>query len=247
MELPISYEGLHEVCALCGSNAHDLDACPKTPKGPLEVIVEKFGATTLQTGSDSCSKAVSSTVPLTEKWVTVSPKKRGRSFHFSRKKSTSKFASAPWPPSVKIISTCSSPSHADGVSTKAGGPGILPTPPAAEGVAAFPVDSAAHLVPAAATEAAVAQAEPLVGVADPSSFSPPIAPAPSDLLKRAPTSPQQFISSPNSALAGTDMEDEDIAMFLNLEQDDDVQLSSESTKKRRLEMGEASSPSYSTS
>jgi len=247
MEVPISYEGLHEVCALCGSNAHDLDACPETPKGPLEVIVEKFGATTLQNGSESCSKAVSSTAPITEKWVTVSPKKRGRSFPFPRKKSTSKFAVAPASPSVKIVSNCSSPTHAAGVSTKAGGPSILPTSPAAEGAAASPVDPASQIVPAAATDAEVAQAEPLVGAAGPSSLSPPIAPAPSALIRHSPNSPQQFISSPNSLLAGTDMEDEDVAMFLNLEQDDEVQLSSESTKKRRLEMGEASSPSYSTS
>ena len=31
LEVPISYEGLHEVCAMCGSDAHELEACPETP------------------------------------------------------------------------------------------------------------------------------------------------------------------------------------------------------------------------
>jgi len=54
LEVPISYEGLLEVCAVCGSDAHDLEACPETPKGPLEVIVEKFGAIKIQSDSVQC-------------------------------------------------------------------------------------------------------------------------------------------------------------------------------------------------
>jgi len=42
LHLPISYEGLHEVCAICGSTAHVLEACPDSPKNVFEVVVEKF-------------------------------------------------------------------------------------------------------------------------------------------------------------------------------------------------------------
>jgi len=245
MEVPISYEGLYEVCALCGSNAHDLDACPETPKGPLEVIVEKFGATSLQTESGSGTKAAPSSVVLPEKWVTVSPKKRGRFFPSSRKKNPSKFVGTPGPPSVKIVSSCSSPAHAAGVSTKDGGLGLLSIPPSIKVATSCP-DLTVTMVPDVGPEAAAAQTEPLVGAAGPSCIATPFAPASSDLLKPAPPSPQQFLSSPNSPREGTDMEDEDIDMFLNLEPDDEVQLSSESTKKRKLVMGDASSPSYSS-
>ena len=41
--IPLIYEGLHEVCALCGSNAHTLEQCPSVPAVPkIEVVVEKF-------------------------------------------------------------------------------------------------------------------------------------------------------------------------------------------------------------
>uniref|UniRef100_A0A7C9CJE7 Uncharacterized protein n=1 Tax=Opuntia streptacantha TaxID=393608 RepID=A0A7C9CJE7_OPUST len=38
LNIPITYEGLHEVCALCGASDHLLDLC--TPK--MEVVIEKF-------------------------------------------------------------------------------------------------------------------------------------------------------------------------------------------------------------
>ena len=38
--VPLIYEGLHKVCALCGS---ELEACPKYPvQAKFEVVVEKF-------------------------------------------------------------------------------------------------------------------------------------------------------------------------------------------------------------
>jgi len=52
-------------------------------------------------------------------------------------------------------------------------------------------------------------------------------------------------STPTSPLEGSDLEDDDVTMFLNFEAEEDAQLSTESTKKRRLEEGEASSPSQS--
>lgn len=48
LHLTISYEGLHEVCAICASMAYALEACPEPPKNVFEVVVEKFGATKIQ-------------------------------------------------------------------------------------------------------------------------------------------------------------------------------------------------------
>ena len=247
LEVPISYEGLHEVCALCGSNAHNLNAYPETPKGPIEVIVEKFGATKLQNDSESCQKSASSSTHLTEKWVTVSPKKRGRSFPFPKRKSTSKLAAVPTSSLVKIVSNCSSPIYADGSSPKSGSPGILPNPPIAEGVEAHPFGPASQTDPSATTDVEAPPADPVVGAVGLSVNYQPLAPASNALVRHTPSSSHLYISSPASPLEGTDMEDEDVAMFLNFEPEDEVQLSLEGTKKRRLEVGDASSPSHSNS
>jgi len=51
--------------------------------------------------------------------------------------------------------------------------------------------------------------------------------------------------SSHASLVGTDVNDEDVDMFFNFENDGDVQLSSDCTKKRRLEEGDDSSPSQS--
>jgi len=103
LEVPISYEGLHEVCAMCGSNAHELEACPETPKGPLEVIVEKFGATNLHNESVSSPQSAPSVPAPTEKWVTVAPKKRGRSTPLSKRKNFPKVSISPSSPSVRVV------------------------------------------------------------------------------------------------------------------------------------------------
>lgn len=79
LSLPISYEGLHEVCAICGSTNHALDTCPNSPQNVFEVIVEKFGVTTLQPDSVTTSHTSGAKSQLPpENWVTVSPKKRSR-------------------------------------------------------------------------------------------------------------------------------------------------------------------------
>jgi len=43
VRVPVIYEGLHEVCPLCGGKSHQLEVCPKllAPK-KIEVFVEKF-------------------------------------------------------------------------------------------------------------------------------------------------------------------------------------------------------------
>jgi len=148
LEVPISYEGLHEVCAWCGSNAHDLDTCPETPKGPLEIIVEKFGATKIQNDSDSCPLPNASSQPVTEKWVTVSPKKRGRSLTFPRRKSSSKFGPTPASPIVKIVSKSpsSAPDNAGCITVEDSD--VPPGPPPEAGVTAHQSD----VVPPPATD-----------------------------------------------------------------------------------------------
>jgi len=79
LSVPISYEGLHEVCAICGSTAHPLDTYPNTPKNVFEVIVEKFGATSLQPGTEINLPSIGAPSQLPPKtWVTVLPKKRSR-------------------------------------------------------------------------------------------------------------------------------------------------------------------------
>ncbi|KAJ8420306.1 LOW QUALITY PROTEIN: hypothetical protein Cgig2_010037 [Carnegiea gigantea] len=67
---------LHEVCAICGSMAHTLEAYPDSPKNVFEVGVENFGATSLrgETVSVPLPSARRGNTP-NEHWVTVLPKK----------------------------------------------------------------------------------------------------------------------------------------------------------------------------
>ena len=45
LSIPITYEGLHEVCALCGASDHLLEPCPSLPViSKMAVVVEKFQA-----------------------------------------------------------------------------------------------------------------------------------------------------------------------------------------------------------
>ena len=80
LRVPLIYEGLQEVCPLCGGDLHQLDSCPRLPLNKkIEVIVEKFDAHNMG-GLSNPLKPSSSFVPITmETWVTVTPKKRFRS------------------------------------------------------------------------------------------------------------------------------------------------------------------------
>ena len=76
LRFPLIYEGLHEVCPLCGGESHQLQACPKLPLAQkVEVLLEKFDASGV-TKSQSSSSANPLPPSLTETWVTVTPKKR---------------------------------------------------------------------------------------------------------------------------------------------------------------------------
>jgi len=217
-----------------------LDACPETPKGPIEVIVEKFGAAKIHQDSGSDPNSRPSPIPITEKWVTVAPKKRGRSLTFSRRKNNPNMVPAPASPSVKIISS----SALDGSEClPSGGPGIthagtsIMTDPAACGPPMVIVDT---------VEGNAAPVEPVLGAAAQSGSSQPAVSGPRAVDRLPPSSPHFCHSSPASPLSGSAQEDEDVDMFLNLELEEEEQLSPESTKKRKFEVGEASSPSQSS-
>ena len=246
LEVPISYEGLHEVCAWCGSNAHVLDACPETPKGPLEVIVEKFGAAKIQPDNEPCLNQNPMSTPLAEKWVTVSPKKRGRSFPFARKKVSSKPSTSPAPPAVKIVSTVLSPLPAESVCPTLAGMGAPPSHHAIEDVVA----SADTPSPSMVNASVIGDPDTLAvtGLGS-TALADPLPPAGYPIGAQARASPgnsQQHIPSPSSPLVGSPLEDEDVDMFLDLENDDAAQPSSESAKKRKLVPEEDSSSSFST-
>jgi len=74
----------------------------------------------------------------------------------------------------------------------------------------------------------------------------PVVFSPGDQDRASPGSSQQYVPSPSSPLAGSPLEEEDVDMFLDIENEDAGHLSSESVKKRKLVPGETSSPSYST-
>ena len=77
--------------------------------------------------------------------------------------------------------------------------------------------------------------------------SPVLAPTASNTNRHSPSCSRVFVSSPASPIVGSDLEDDDVSMFLNLDNEDDAQVSSEGTKKRRLDEGDTSSPSQSFS
>jgi len=237
LEVPISYEGLHEVCALCGSNAHALEACPETPKGPLEVIVEKFGATKLENETDQSHVAHPSSSTSSEKWVTVAPKKRGRAFPSGRRRNAGHNPAFPAPPTVKVVPHTNTDSVIANHSTPvpmSQGPPILSSPrtaviqPAAMSDIHLPIDVQNNVGPTGAP-CRVLNVEP----------------ASSEVSGHTPAGSRVHASTPTSPLEGSDVEEDDVTMFLNLEAEEDIQLSSESSKKRRLEEGETSSQAHS--
>ena len=146
---------------------------------------------------------------------------------------------------MKIVSTVPSPVQVDTVCPNPAGMGVSPPPHAIEGVVApFDAPGPSMVIATTIADSAVL-AEPGLGPAGLAEPPQPAAYSPGDLARTSPSSPQQYAPSHSSPLTGSPLEDEDVDMFLNLENDDAVQLSSESAKKRKLVPGEASSPSYS--
>jgi len=249
LEVPISYEGLHEVCALCGSVAHELEACPETPSGPIEVIVEKFGATQLSNDNEKGKQpAATSSTPL-EKWITVAPKKRGRTSSLTRKKNTPSVVASPAPPSVKIVPSHPAPVHFAEPDQNMGQSSVVKSPLVKDaGLTSSVLPSSSqglggsHTAPGLITPAlSLVETAPMQGMA------PILAPTDSGPSRHHFADSRLPGSSPASPLEGSDLDDDDVTMFLNLETEDDAQPSSESTKKRRLVEGDVSSPSLSSS
>ena len=235
--MPISYEGLHEVCVLCGSVAHKLEACPETPSGPIEVIVEKFGATQLSNDNGVGQKPAAPSSPPLEKWITVAPKKRGRTSPLPRRKSTPTVVASPAPPSVRVVPSHSSPVHLAEPDHNLDAALVPPVIPSSQhGLGGS--DVVPSLVPPAL---------PLVDAAPMQVRSPALAPADSGTSRHNFSGSKLIGSSPASPLEGSDLDDDDVTMFLNLENEDDAQPTSKSTKKRRLVEGDVSSPSLSSS
>jgi len=239
-EVPISYEGLHEVCALCGSDAHGIETCPDTPKGPLEVIVEKFGATKIHQEPELSHKAHDPTSPLTEKWITVSPKKRGRPL--PRRKTAPNSSINPVSPTVRVVSTTTPPVQPD---STVGFDGVTLPPDINDGdVPPLGIPST-NIGVSGPNVAGTSSVAPLIGDNSIQQSSPALVPAARDTSGHRP-GPQHLDSPLASPLEGSNLEDDDVTMFLNLENEEDIQLSSESSKKRKLEEGEVSSSSHST-
>ena len=79
LRIPLIYEGLHEVCPLCGGESHQLQSCPNLPlTQKVEVLVEKFDATGV-TKVSANSSANPMPPSVNETWVTVCPQKRVKS------------------------------------------------------------------------------------------------------------------------------------------------------------------------
>ena len=245
LDVPISYEGLHEVCAMCGSDAHELEACPETPKGPIEVIVEKFGATKLHNENDLGQNSSSSASPPIEKWITVAPKKRSRCFPLSKRKNVPKVVVMLTAPTVRVVPSSSSPVHSSEQRHSPVHTGVAIHTTDVEGTEVTAAILNSNLGPAMPVEAGIPPISVQFGAASHPVSTLILEPAASDTNRHISSSSRVFVSSHDSPLAGPDLEDDDMTMFLNLENEDDVQLSSESTKKRRLDEGDVSSPSHS--
>jgi len=238
LEVPISYEGLHEVCAMCGSDAHELEACPVTPKGPLEVIVEKFGATNLHNENELNQQVTTTATPHTEKWITVAPKKRSRTLPMPKRRSVPKVVVTPAPPTVKLMPSSSRSETPAGLQPHQDTLAVGLPPTGVMGAEATPVMPTSHSAPAHGPLASNGGGEPSLPAS-----SPALEPAGSGTNRPLPS--PVLASSPTSPIEGSDLEDDDVTMFLNLENEEDVQLSSDSTKKRRLDEGDVASPSTS--
>lgn len=85
MKVPLIYEGLHEVCALCGSESHQIEPCPDLSlQSKVEIVVEKFGGSNVLSPTNVINPSSSKEpVTTTGKWIQVSPKKRFRSMSSS--------------------------------------------------------------------------------------------------------------------------------------------------------------------
>ena len=241
--IPITYEGIHEVCALCGATDHLLDLCPSLPTPPkMEVVVEKFRAHGLN--DPPVATASSDPSELGAKWIKISPKKRGRKF------SASNLNSAFKPPStgiwiVEVVAQDPPPLNPD--SQASHGKGKAPlfveeqplAPPVIPTVPSCPTHKAAQ---SASGEASSSRT--LVTMVLPKLEQDSLALAaasPSSVLDAS-----KVFSSPAGTPGEVIMEDDgNDDFFRQLADLDEPMASSNSSKKRKLEEGdELSSPFF---
>jgi len=147
---------------------------------------------------------------------------------------------------VKIVSTVLSPLPAESVCPTLAGMGAPPSHHAIEDVVA----SADTPSPSMVNASVIGDPDTLAvtGLGS-TALADPLPPAGYPIGAQARASPgnsQQHIPSPSSPLVGSPLEDEDVDMFLDLENDDAAPPSSESAKKRKLVPEEDSSSSFST-
>ena len=65
-EFFLTYEGVHEVCPLCGAKDHFLNLCPKKPAPCLDLVVAKLESSNIASPTDP-------------DWISVRPQRRQRS------------------------------------------------------------------------------------------------------------------------------------------------------------------------
>ncbi|KAJ8426467.1 hypothetical protein Cgig2_012380 [Carnegiea gigantea] len=115
--------GLHEVCALYGSDAYQIDTCPDLPtQSKVEIVVEKFGGAKVTTQVNA-SNSTSANTPITtaDQWIRVSPKKR-----FCSMVSSYVGKSSPLKPPPSPLVTIVDPIQQRGLSSPTSSPSFLP-------------------------------------------------------------------------------------------------------------------------
>lgn len=111
MKVPLIYEGLYEVCALCDSDSRQTDSCPELPiQTKVEIVVQKFGEAKVKTPVNEVP-INSSNDPMTfaDKWIQVSPKKRSCTMSSSHLGNKSYLNASPLP-KISIVEPGSSSS-----------------------------------------------------------------------------------------------------------------------------------------
>jgi len=195
LRVPLIYEGLHEVCSLCGGDSHQLDSCPKLPvSSKIEVLVERFDAQGVSYANKSPSgpsSHSSSPRPPIDTWVKVTPKKRmraGRSSMFPHSHPSKLGPVAAASPSVPPVvgHTCAETLPEDLLLANVQGEGCLDASPA--------------------------------------------------------VNPDPLAVFPEEDVDGMDEED-NVDVYLNLHNIEDIDMSTESSKRKRCEDGEEVSSS----
>lgn len=74
LEVYLNYEGMNEVCPLCGSSNHSLDACPRKIHYDLHLIVERLNASNLNSHTAESSINLQP-IESHGRWIKVTPKK----------------------------------------------------------------------------------------------------------------------------------------------------------------------------